>query len=57
MRAIAILQTKSDKLGSYLCYSNPIWIVRRIPAESFSQQPFSLYNSFRIGVSNVSQIR
>ncbi len=31
-------------------HSNPIWIVRRIPAESFSQQPFSLYNSFRIAI-------
>ena len=32
-------------------YSNPIWIVRRIPQESFSQQPFSLHNSFRIATS------
>jgi hypothetical protein len=32
-------------------YSNPIWIVRRIPQESFSQQPFSLHNSFRIAIS------
>ena len=31
-------------------HSNPIWIVRRIPQESFSQQPFSLHNSFRIAI-------
>ncbi len=36
-----------------LCYSNPIWIVRRIPQESFSQQPFSLHNSFRIAIVDV----
>ncbi len=36
--------------GSKLWYGNPIWIVRRIPQESFSQQPFSLHNSFRIAI-------
>ena len=41
------------KIKDYLrtmAYSNPIWIVRRIPQESFSQQPFSLHNSFRIAI-------
>jgi gamma-glutamylcysteine synthetase len=54
-RALAIQRYKKDiRMGSgihvVVSYSNPIWIVRRIPQESFSQQTFSLHNSFRIAI-------
>ncbi len=45
----ALRATTATHIG-YIGYGNPIWIVRRIPQESFSQQPFSLYNSFRIAI-------